>query len=74
MTTYNFVAVIEKSEDGYYAYCPELEGCYTSGVTYEEARKNLADAARLHIEDCVAVGEEIRTLEYVNLTTIEVAV
>ncbi|HOE09864.1 MAG TPA: type II toxin-antitoxin system HicB family antitoxin [bacterium] len=51
MKACHFVAVIEKDENGYCAFCPELQGCYTSGETYEEARANLADAIRLHIED-----------------------
>ncbi len=68
MTTYHFAAVIEKDADGYYAFCPELQGCHTSGDTYEQARSNLADAVRLHIEDRLAAGEEIKPLESVNLT------
>jgi predicted RNase H-like HicB family nuclease len=74
MTTYRFAAVIEKDTDGYFAICPELQGCYTSGDTYEEALENLRDAIRLHVEDRLANGEEIRTPESVNLTTLEVAV
>jgi predicted RNase H-like HicB family nuclease len=74
MTMHRFAAVIEKDKDGYYAFCPELQGCYTSGDTYEEARVNLADAIRLHIEDRLADGEEIPLLESVSLTTVEVAV
>ena len=74
MKTYRFAAVIEKDEDGYYAFCPELQGCYTSGETFEQARANLADAIRLHIEDRLANGEEIKALESANLTTVEVAV
>ena len=60
MKLYHFAAVIEKDEDGYYAFCPELQGCYTSGQSFEEARANLADAIRLHIEDRLAAGEEVR--------------
>jgi len=74
MKTYRFAAVIEKDEDGYYAFCPELQGCYTSGETFEEARANLADAIRLHVEDHLADGEEIKAQESANLTTVEVAV
>jgi predicted RNase H-like HicB family nuclease len=73
MTTYHFAAVIEKDQDGYYAFCPELQGCYTSGDTYEEARANLADAIRLHVEDRLAAGEELHLAESVNLTSVEVA-
>ena len=74
MKTYHFAAVIEKDENGYFAYCPELQGCYTSGETFETARANLADAIRLHVEDILAAGETIKTSESVNLTTVEVAV
>ena len=74
MMTYRFAAVIEKDEDGYYAFCPELQGCYTSGSTFEEARTNLVDAIRLHIEDRLADGEEVRPVESVNLTSVEIAV
>jgi predicted RNase H-like HicB family nuclease len=71
---YQFAAVIEKDEDGYYAFCPELQGCYTSGETFEEARANLADAIRLHVMDRLAAGEEVRVSESINLTTVQVAV
>lgn len=64
--------MIEKDEEGYYAFCPALQGCYTSGDTFEEARENLADAVRLHVEDRLASGEEIRAPESINLTTIPV--
>ena len=74
MKTYHFAAVIEKDEDGYYAFCPELQGCYASGETFEDARTNLSDAIRLHVEDRLADGEEIKSSESVNLTTVAVAV
>ena len=74
MKTFRFAAVIEKDEDGYYAFCPELQGCCTSGETFEETRANLVDAIRLHIENRLADAEEIKGSENVNLTTVEVAV
>ena len=74
MKTYHFAAVIEKDEDGYFAFCPDLQGCYTNGETFEEAYAKLADAIRLHVEDRLAQGEEIKISESVNLTTIRVAV
>lgn len=59
MTTYKFSVVIEKDNDGYFAFCPELQGCYTQGDAYEEVSENIKDAIRLHIEDRVESGEEI---------------
>lgn len=46
MTRYTFPVVIEKDEDGYFAHCPSLQGCYTRGDTYEEALANIRDAIR----------------------------
>lgn len=37
MRKYRFSVVIERDEEGYCAFCPELQGCYTQGDTYEEA-------------------------------------
>jgi len=59
MRNYKFSGVIEKDKDGYFAFCPELQGCYTQGDTYEEAKENFKDGVRLHVEDRLASGEEI---------------
>jgi predicted RNase H-like HicB family nuclease len=73
MKTYRFPIIIEKDEDGYFASCPSLQGCYTQGETYEEALENIKDAIRLHLEDRLAEGEEISQPESVSLTSIEIA-
>lgn len=36
MSAYKFSVVIEKDSDGYFAFCPELQGCHTQGDSYEE--------------------------------------
>ncbi len=74
MKTYRFSVVIEKDEEGYFAFCPELQGCYTQGKKYEEALKNIKDAIRLHVEDRLESGEEIPQPESISLTSLEVAV
>jgi predicted RNase H-like HicB family nuclease len=66
--------VIEKDQEGYFVFCPALQGCYTQGDSYEEALTNIEDAIRLHIEDRVASGESIPTAEMVSLATLEVQV
>lgn len=43
-------AVIEKDEFGYFAYVPSLEGCVSQGKTYEEAIKNIKEAAELYLQ------------------------
>lgn len=42
--------VIEKDEHGYYAFCPELEGCQSQGDTFEEAMANIREAIELYLE------------------------
>ena len=48
--SYKINVVIEKDEHGYYAYCPELEGCQTQGETFEETLKNIKEAVELYLE------------------------
>lgn len=72
MKTYKLSVVIEKDSDGYFAFCPELQGCYAQGETYEEALGNIKDAIRLHLEDRLEAGEEIPQPESVSLTSLEV--
>lgn len=74
MKSYRFSVVIEKDEDGYYAYCPNLQGCYTQGDTWEDALENIKDAVRLHLEDRLARGEAITSTELVSVSSIEVTV
>lgn len=59
MPKYVLPVVIEKDSDGYFAFCPTLQGCYTQGDTYEEAVANIEDAIRLHIEDRLSNGEDV---------------
>ena len=42
--------IFEKDEDGYYVYCPELEGCHTQGDTFEEAMNNIKEAIELYLK------------------------
>lgn len=69
-----FVIIIEKDAEGYFAYCPELQGCYTQGETYEEVLKNIEDAVRLHVEDRKATSETWRQPQLINVTSLELAV
>jgi len=57
VSTYRFPVVVESDSDGYFAYCLDLQGCYTQGRTFEEALTNIRDAVRLHIEDRLDRGE-----------------
>ena len=46
-----FTAVIERDEDWYIAYCPEIPEANGQGRTKDAARENLAEAIALVLED-----------------------
>ena len=46
-----FTAVIEKEENWFISYCPEIPGANGQGKTIEECRKNLAESIQLILED-----------------------
>ncbi|MEW6775788.1 MAG: type II toxin-antitoxin system HicB family antitoxin [Bdellovibrionota bacterium] len=46
-----FTAIFERDGDWYLAYCPEVPGANGQGKTKEEARKSLAEAIALILED-----------------------
>jgi predicted RNase H-like HicB family nuclease len=48
--TYKVGIVIEKDDYGYYAYCPELEGCQTQGDSFEEVMANIKEAIELYLK------------------------
>ena len=73
MKRYKFSVVIEKTEEGYFAFCPELQGCYTQGETYEEIIENIKDVLKLHIEDRLKDGEKIPEFEMISLTSVEIS-
>ncbi|KPJ58837.1 MAG: hypothetical protein AMJ46_13555 [Latescibacteria bacterium DG_63] len=47
---YKVNVIIEKDGHGYYAYCPELEGCQTQGESLEEVLSNIREAVELYLE------------------------
>ncbi len=46
-----FTAIIERDEDWYIAYCPEIPGANGQGKTLEECRANLSAAISLILAD-----------------------
>jgi predicted RNase H-like HicB family nuclease len=46
-----FTAVIEKDEDWFIAYCPEIPGANGQGKTKEESLQSLSEAIELILQD-----------------------
>jgi predicted RNase H-like HicB family nuclease len=51
-----FAIVIEKANDSYSAYVPDLPGCIATGPTVEATENEIRDAIRFHIEGLKADG------------------
>jgi len=66
--------IIERDQDGFYAYCPALEGCQSQGDTFEEACNNIQEAIALYWE--TLTSEEVQKLLDIQViaTAVEVAV
>ena len=57
---YTFAALFTKEADGGYSVSfPQLDGCYTQGDNFEEARRMAADAMSLHLYGMEQDGESI---------------
>ena len=44
-------AIIERSEDCFYAYIQQLDGCVAGGSTYAEVKQNLEEIVNIFIEE-----------------------
>ena len=45
-----YAVVIEKAENNYSAYAPDLPGCIATGATLEETRQQIREAIEFHLE------------------------
>jgi predicted RNase H-like HicB family nuclease len=66
---YRFLVVLEKAENNYSAYSPDLPGCVATGATREEAERNMHEAVEMHVrgllEDGLPVPESTSLAEYI---------
>ena len=74
MRTMKVSVVIEKDENGYYAYSPELEGCQSQGATFEEALAHVREAVELYVETLTPEEARERLSIEVVTTSVEVKV
>ncbi len=72
--SYKVSVVIEKDESGYYAYCPELEGCQTQGDSLEEVIANMREAIDLYLETLSSEERKDFLSQEILTTSLEVSV
>ncbi|HEY3026176.1 MAG TPA: type II toxin-antitoxin system HicB family antitoxin [Pyrinomonadaceae bacterium] len=65
-----YAIVIEKAEDNYSAYVPDLPGCIAAGDTLEETEQLLREAIEIHIkgmrEDGLPIPEPTSHVDYLD--------
>jgi predicted RNase H-like HicB family nuclease len=63
--------VIEKAQNNYSAYVPDLPGCVATGTTIEEAEAQIREAIEFHIaglrEDGLAIPDPSSRVDYVEV-------
>ena len=45
-----YLVVIERAENNYAAFIPDLPGCVATGATLNELHRNITDAVAMHLE------------------------
>ncbi len=58
---YRFLIIIEKGDENYGAYSPDLPGCVAVGDTIEEVEKNMQEAIKMHLQGMIEDNEPIPT-------------
>jgi predicted RNase H-like HicB family nuclease len=66
-----FLVIVEKAENNFSAYSPDLPGCVATGETREEVDRNMREAIALHIEglrkDILPIPESTSYAEYIAI-------
>ena len=66
-----YAIVIEKAENNYSAYVPDLPGCVATGATVEEVEDQIREAIEFHLdglrEDGVVIPQPASRVEYADV-------
>ena len=67
-----YAIVIEKAENNYSAYVPDLPGCVATGATLEELEGEIREAIEFHLEgmreDGLPIPPPQSRVEYIEIT------
>lgn len=68
-----FLVVVERAENNYSAYSPDLPGCVATGRSVEETRARMQQAIELHVQglkaDNMPVPQPSAVAEYVEVVS-----
>lgn len=67
-----YMIILEKTDTGYSAFSPDIDGCIAVGETLDECKKNMKEALNFHIELMLEKGYEIPepsilSVDYINI-------
>jgi predicted RNase H-like HicB family nuclease len=66
-----YAIVIEKAENNFAAYVPDLPGCVATGETVEETEQQIREAIEFHIrglrEDGLPIPDPSSQVDYVEI-------
>lgn len=66
-----YAIVIEKAENNFAAYVPDLPGCIATGKTVEDTEQQIREAIEFHIrgmrEDGVPIPDPSSRVDYVEI-------
>lgn len=66
-----YAIVVEKAENNYSAYVPDLPGCVATGQTVKEVEQEIREAIAFHIEglreDGLAIPQPASIVEYLEI-------
>ncbi len=67
-----YAIVLEKAENNYSAYVPDLPGCVATGLTVEETERGIREAIEFHIaglrEDGLLIPQPASIVEYLEIS------
>ncbi len=68
-----YAIVIEKAEDNFAAYVPDLPGCVAAGATVVETEQLIREAIKFHLrgmrEDGLPIPQPSSQVDYVEIST-----
>lgn len=66
-----YAVVIEKAQQNYSAYVPDLPGCIATGATVAETQQSIREAIELHLsgmrEDGVPLPQPSSQVDYIEV-------
>ena len=69
-----YLVIIEKADNNYSAYSPDVPGCATTGKTIEETLRNMQEALELYFEVSLEDGAPLPEPYSIDARFVEIQV